>query len=683
MCKKFLLFVGLFAALTLVPVSYGGTVVIGDFEGGLDGFSSGGDVALNQSTTGVTSGSGALEVNPEDTYTGGFSWAFQVDNSGIFAAAAQGPNPRLVADVTVIPSEWGSDGAEWDIWLQLENVAIQGDGIGWTEFGSDGGSFSVYGDELTNDIHQKTITWDLSAVDWTTLPSSPNWAQVLFATNFGTNGGTFSSIGNFYFDNIRIETDDAQGPSLDTVLIADFEGGLGSWTAWDPFTFTATSTGATTGSGAMEIAGDTGGWMNNGLGDLAAGRELLGRPGAAISMDITAFDADMTTSWFQVFLVINAQSDDSNGANNNVGWRDVGGNDISRDGVPHTYTFEIPQALIDDISATDNNIGWFELVLVSNLDGASTVKYYVDNIVVTAPKLISPWHRFECEDGLLEDTYYVYDDADCSGGQYVQLEKDSSDAANGQITITVKVRDAGPYPMRIGQSSAGDLERYALLTINGVQIGDVFSGLITWPVADAVQGVNSWDDEAVITDLFASVVLYGDVDGDWQLWDRWATEWDNVLLNTPMTVDLVEGENTINIWGTWAWDRFDFIELDLGYLPTNPDPEDGGIAIIADGAELSWDNALADLDTVEVWFGETPVFVEGDPNTVVTSENYKDMLTLIDTISSPGGSSSTPAPAMAEGLNYTWVVDGTIEGNVDANDLFYGGPFWTFMATAN
>ncbi len=174
------------------------------------------------------------------------------------------------------------------------------------------------------------------------------------------------------------------------MVVADFEGGIAGWTAWDPFTFTATSTGATSGSGAMEIAGDAGDWQNNGLGDIKAGREMLGKPGARILIDITAFAADMTTGWFQVHLVINAQNNDNNGANNNVGWVDVANIDIQRDGVAHTYRYDVPEALRQQIAATDDTIEWFELVLGSNLDGASNVKYYVDNIRVEIDDVEGP-----------------------------------------------------------------------------------------------------------------------------------------------------------------------------------------------------------------------------------------------------------------------------------------------------
>jgi hypothetical protein len=40
----------------------------------------------------------------------------------------------------------------------------------------------------------------------------------------------------------------------------------------------------------------------------------------------------------------------------------------------------LPEALTSAIAGTDQNISWFELALVSNLDGASVTKFYIDNI---------------------------------------------------------------------------------------------------------------------------------------------------------------------------------------------------------------------------------------------------------------------------------------------------------------
>jgi len=46
----------------------------------------------------------------------------------------------------------------------------------------------------------------------------------------------------------------------------------------------------------------------------------------------------MTTTWMQVEMVINAQNNDDAGANNNIGWQQLGSQDVTRDGQPHKFT---------------------------------------------------------------------------------------------------------------------------------------------------------------------------------------------------------------------------------------------------------------------------------------------------------------------------------------------------------
>ncbi len=166
-------------------------------------------------------------------------------------------------------------------------------------------------------------------------------------------------------------------------VVGDFEGSLDGW-GLGGATLSQSPTGATSGTGAMQVDG-LGGWYINALLDIRSHRELLGIPGALISADVTAFDADMTTTWMQVEMVIHAQNNDDNGANNNIDWQGLGLQYVTRDGQPHTYTWELPETLTSAIAGTDENIGWFELVLVSNLDGASVAKFYIDNIQLVQP----------------------------------------------------------------------------------------------------------------------------------------------------------------------------------------------------------------------------------------------------------------------------------------------------------
>lgn len=361
---------------------------IGDFESDVDGFSAGGDVDLSQTTTGATTGSGALEVNPVDAYTSGFKWAFQSNNQGVFAAAL-GFNARLVADVTVIPSEWVSDGGDGDIWLNLGDVAIQGDGLGWTQFTNDGADFSVYGQEAIDDIHQMTITWDLSGFDWSTLPSSPTWAQIIFSTNFDTNGGTLTSIGNFYFDNIRIETDqEVLGPKIEPFVLGDWEQDLDNWVLQGSNTYSFSTTGASLNEYALAVEMTQTDWnealkldiINSDPNSKDAILQAL-KDGQYIQVELTRLVADFpggTDDWGHsgLHFIFNAGGD---------AWSNYYQSDYFNwwvrahgDSIKSTVTWEYLSVLE---SMDLDNVNFFEFTIVPNY-GASygSGTYILDNL---------------------------------------------------------------------------------------------------------------------------------------------------------------------------------------------------------------------------------------------------------------------------------------------------------------
>jgi len=163
----------------------------------------------------------------------------------------------------------------------------------------------------------------------------------------------------------------------------NFEANLDGWAAADA-ALTFSPLGATLDYLALQVTGP-GGWHIDAKLDMKPNRAALGVKGATITADVTAFEADMTTTWMQVEFVINAQNNNDAGANNNIGWKGLGGQDIARDGQPHTYTWAVPDDLAAAIAKTDPNIWWFELALVSNVDGASATKFYIDNIQVKDP----------------------------------------------------------------------------------------------------------------------------------------------------------------------------------------------------------------------------------------------------------------------------------------------------------
>ncbi|UCE49444.1 MAG: carbohydrate binding domain-containing protein [Phycisphaerales bacterium] len=193
-------------------------------------------------------------------------------------------------------------------------------------------------------------------------------------------------VGEFWIDDIKFyEGEYYSPPPSGAIVLGDFEGDLDGWWERDA-TLSFSATGATLGAQALQVDGP-GDWHINALLDLKPHRVALGQAGATITADVTVFDADLTTTWMNIEMVINGQNNDDAGPNNNIGWQSLGAQSVTRDGQPNTYSWVIPDELTSAIAAVDDNIWWFELALVTNLDAASVTKFYVDNIqlVITAP----------------------------------------------------------------------------------------------------------------------------------------------------------------------------------------------------------------------------------------------------------------------------------------------------------
>jgi len=167
------------------------------------------------------------------------------------------------------------------------------------------------------------------------------------------------------------------------VVIGNFEGGLDGWWSSQTAVLSNSPIGATLGSQALQVD-DSGGWHMSALYDAKSLAGILSATGAAISVDLTVFRADITSPWMNVGMVINGQNHDDNGnaPHNNIGWQDLGQLPVPIDGQAHTYSWAIPDALRAKIAGIDQNIQWFEIALISNLDGASVTKFYADNIQV-------------------------------------------------------------------------------------------------------------------------------------------------------------------------------------------------------------------------------------------------------------------------------------------------------------
>jgi len=186
--------------------------------------------------------------------------------------------------------------------------------------------------------------------------------------------------------------------------------------------------------------------------------------------------------------------------------------------------------------------------------------------------------------------------------------------------------------------------------------------------------------------------------GGWAEYTTTTANWTNRLTGEPAGVD----------WGSWDGDMLRTVTIDISnydltgatyfqinfsfncgtagpyYLdnlrfldePWNPNPVDGGLGGLS--TALSWNNATDSLNWVKVWFAATPIESPTDPNTILSLDTYKNLLTQVYTEISPGETSTCPNAnigTLTDGQEYTWCVES------DPNTV----PvlFWTFTATPN
>ncbi len=357
--------VGLMAilAVALVSTSYGEAVNVGDFEGKLDGWRAGDGMTIAFGTTGATVGTQAMQV------TGPGNWHIAALLDAKSQRATLGTKGvKIKADVTAFATDMTTG------WMQVEmvinatnnNDSGANNNVGWTGIG---------GQDVIRDGQPHTYTWTLPDTLTAKIAGADDnisWFELVLVSNLDA-----ASVTKFYVDNIQIETPGA------SILVSSFESGLEGWYTdnWTAGKVSLSATGATAGAQAMQVEGP-GGWQQLTKVDVKPHMAALANKGVSITADVTAFAADMTTTWMQVGMVLNCEGDNNNGANNNLGWIDLGLQALDRNGQPHTLTWVLPDAVTAKIAGADDKIGWFEILLISNVDGASVVKFYIDNIQI-------------------------------------------------------------------------------------------------------------------------------------------------------------------------------------------------------------------------------------------------------------------------------------------------------------
>ena len=339
-------------------------IVVDSFEGGVGAWTPSADVTLSQSTIGATDGSSSMQI---DVAVAGWK------NCALFNARAQAyRSPLGVQGVTISMDVTASPGDFTGTWMNIEPV-INGqnygtnNNVGWNTLG---------GQDIIRDGEPHRMTWVLPEALVQKIAATDDtiaWFELGIISN------TDAATRKIYVDNVQI-SEPQVGP-VDYpfgLLIGNFEEDLDGW-AQNDATFTRTDVGKTRGDWALQSVIGTGGWHIHGRLDAKPHRQLLGA-GARIVMDVTVVAADNPgATWMNVEAIINGQNDDQTGPQNNIGWRPLGGQDVIRDGKPHTYVWRLPSDLREKISHVTDSIWWFELMIVTN-NNASSTKVYIDNI---------------------------------------------------------------------------------------------------------------------------------------------------------------------------------------------------------------------------------------------------------------------------------------------------------------
>jgi len=358
--------------------------VIGDFEdSSMDNWVAAwdDDPILENSTTGVTSGSGSLSV----TTTGGY-YCLQWDAPTIPESLA---DQSLQFDLTMIASEWPV--GQWT--KVADKVAVNSDGAsGWVEYTSATAIDKISGDATSADWGRwsdtdpdaiKTYTVDISDYDLT----GATWFQIVISIQGG------DGLAHFYFDNMKLV-----GPAADTdtgkstdFIIGNFEQDLDRWVVGGGADVRYSDTnGVTLDNYSIDIFTPTGAWAEVLTMDLLEPNnvDILAafRANTKVTADITHLVVDWPVDnippWNGTHFVINVNGDALNTTESEgfmdlgyqAGWTQDSGD--RTDSVTWDYSKQLSWIDFDKVTY----LQFFVIANANSEDYTGWIWFYIDNM---------------------------------------------------------------------------------------------------------------------------------------------------------------------------------------------------------------------------------------------------------------------------------------------------------------
>lgn len=219
----------LISVLVLSSVSTSYALVVGDFEGGLDGWVPAGDATLTLSATGATTGTGSLMIE------GPGSWQMlaKLDIKSIRSVLGV-DGATVSADVTAFAEDMQTDWMNMEMIINGQNNDDNGanNNIGWQSLGAV---------DIVRDGTTHTLTWVLPADLSSKIAGTDDsiaWFELFIVTN---NGATNTKI---YVDNIQLSGAEPEpepgGPDTKIIYVDATDGETGNTTLATGEIFTAT-----------------------------------------------------------------------------------------------------------------------------------------------------------------------------------------------------------------------------------------------------------------------------------------------------------------------------------------------------------------------------------------------------------------------------------------------------------